>query len=132
MRLKRRGNMQYITPIIKWLLPYFLKIADKYLPKLLEDIINKIKNNKKKDDVKMSEENTTTATTVTSEVATTVAPVIINAVEEKKDELLAKLKAEITTTSSSYVKFRNTMYIALLNGADDYLVEKLMDKLAKL
>ena len=126
--------MQYITPILipigKWLLPYLLKVADKYLPELLEDIINKIKNNKKKDDVKM-EENTTGAT-IATEVATTVAPAIIEGVEAKKDELLAKLKAEITTTSSSYVKFRNTMYIALLNGADDYLIERLMEKLAKL
>lgn len=118
--------------VIKWLLPYILKLADKHIPEILEGLYAKIKNKNKKDDIKMSETTETVKDTVITTAATTVAPAIVEAVETKKDELIAKLKAEITTTSSSYVKFRNTMYISLLNGADDYLVETLMDKLAKM
>lgn len=38
--------MSYITPIIKWALPYLIKLAQKYLPELLNDAIQKIKEKK--------------------------------------------------------------------------------------
>jgi len=38
--------VQYLTPILKWILPYVLKAADKYMPNLLEYLMNKITEKK--------------------------------------------------------------------------------------
>ncbi|MBP2631571.1 MAG: hypothetical protein H6Q70_2199 [Firmicutes bacterium] len=120
--------MQYIRPVLRWLLPYFLKIADKYLPELLEDIVNKIKNNKKKDDVKMSETTEVLKETVATAVQT--AATVAEMTEEQKiqdqmDEALAafvaKKQSEIATTTSSYVKARDQLLIALVTAAEDQL-----------
>lgn len=78
------------------------------------------------------EDTTTIQENVTTEVATAAVTAVTETLDQKKADLIAKLKAEITTTSSSYVKFRNAMEISLINGADDYITELLIEKLAKM
>ena len=38
--------MNVVVPVLKWLLPHILKAADKYLPELLDALIQRIKNNR--------------------------------------------------------------------------------------
>jgi hypothetical protein len=39
-------EMNVVVSVLKWLLPYILKAADKYLPELLDALIQRIKNNR--------------------------------------------------------------------------------------
>jgi hypothetical protein len=89
--------------------------------------LSKINNFKESDN--MSEENVSQTTT---EAITTVATAAESVLDQEKDELIAKLKMEIASTKSTWVKFRDTMYIAALEEADDLVLEALVNKLAKL
>jgi hypothetical protein len=89
----------------------------------------KITNLFKSKEEKTMDANTQQAVTT---AATTVVTAVTTGVEDKKTELINSLKTEIANTSSSWVKTRDTMYIALIEGADQYLVELLADRLAKL
>jgi hypothetical protein len=81
----------------------------------------------------MADTTTTTNTeSIATEVATEAVTAVTETLEQKKADLIAKKKAEITATSSSFVKFRNAMEISLINGADDYIIELLIEKLAKM
>ncbi len=72
------------------------------------------------------EEETKTSDALISAVST----VVVQTLEEKKTELIAKLEAQIASTSSFGVKLRNKCYIALLETASDAITEKLIEKLA--
>lgn len=45
-------------------------------------------------------------------------------IAQKKDDLTARLNKEISETSSSWVKTRDTLYLTLLSYANDYILNK--------
>lgn len=118
--------MAYLTPVLKWLLPYILKLADKHIPDILEGLYAKILN--KKDDVKMSETTEALKETVGATVATVATVAESTAeqqIQQKMDDAVAKFteekQAEINSTKSAYVKVRDQLYISLVTTLEDQL-----------
>lgn len=46
--------MQFIVPVLKWILPYLVKEAEKYLPQLLDSLFIKLMSKRKKEITKMA------------------------------------------------------------------------------
>lgn len=99
--------------------------VQKDIPVLIRILCSSIK--KIKEMLNMNEVTNITQDDTTS----TVANAAVSTLEEEKGALIAKLKSEIANTKSSYVKFRDTVYIAALEEADNLVIEALLHKLAK-
>ena len=56
---------------------------------------------------------------------------LTSALDKRKDSLRAKLQAQINTTSSSWVKTRNQLYIDLLNIAGESMVNRIEKEILK-
>ena len=63
-----------------------------------------------------------------NEVVKTVVSIVVGfgkmSLAEKKDALVAELNKEIASTSSTWVKIRDTTYITLVNYGNEYIVNK--------
>ena len=63
-----------------------------------------------------------------NQITSTIEGVVVSWAEmtlaEKKDALTARLNSEINTTSSSWVKARDTMYLAMISYANEWLLNK--------
>lgn len=64
-----------------------------------------------------------------NDIKMTVGGILISwgqmTLDQKREALTAKLTNEIATTSSSWVKARNTGYITLLTYANSWLMERI-------
>ena len=54
-----------------------------------------------------------------------LSKLLTSALDKRKESLRAKLQAQINTTSSSWVKTRNQLYIDLLNIAGESMVNRI-------
>lgn len=54
-----------------------------------------------------------------------LSKVLASELEKRKERLRAKLQAQINTTSSSWVKTRNQLYIDLLEIASETMITKM-------
>jgi len=118
--------MAYLTAIIEFCKPYAIKLVEKLIPILIEDIIL----DKRKKGSKMAEETTTSVAenlkdTVTAVVETAATVAESTAEQQLQDQMDAKLadfvaekQAEIATTKNSYVKVRDQLYITLVTAAE--------------
>lgn len=118
--------MAYLTSIIEFCKPYAIKLVEKIIPVLIENIIL----NKRKKESKMAEETTTSTAetlkdTVTAVVETAATVAESTAEQQLQDQIDAKLadfvakkQAEIASTKSSYVKVRDQLYITLVTAAE--------------
>lgn len=65
-------------------------------------------------------------------IKTVLGIFIKSKIEQRKQEIKAKLEKEISITTSEWVKARNIAYLAIIDGADDKVlneIEKVMDKI---
>lgn len=60
-----------------------------------------------------------------------LSKLLTSALDKRKDSLRAKLQAQINTTSSSWVKTRNQLYIDLLNIAGESMVNRIEKEILK-
>lgn len=54
-----------------------------------------------------------------------LSKLLTSELDKRKESLRAKLQAQINTTSSSWVKTRNQLYIDLLNIASESMVNRI-------
>lgn len=54
-----------------------------------------------------------------------LSKLLTSELDKRKESLRAKLQAQINTTSSSWVKTRNQLYIDLLNVASESMVNRI-------
>lgn len=54
-----------------------------------------------------------------------LSKLLTSELDKRKERLRAKLQAQINTTSSSWVKTRNQLYIDLLNIASESMVNRI-------
>jgi len=120
------NKMAYITAIIEFCKPYAIKLAEKLIPVLIENIIL----NKRKKESKMAEETTTSVVETLKDTVTAVGQTVAVVAEataeqqvkakmnEELEEFVTKKKAEIVTTKNSYVKVRDQLYITLVTASE--------------
>lgn len=60
-----------------------------------------------------------------------LSKLLTSALDKRKDSLRAKLQVQINTTSSSWVKTRNQLYIDLLNIAGESMVNRIEKEILK-
>ncbi|WP_444707107.1 hypothetical protein ACT26D_10120 [Megasphaera elsdenii] len=60
-----------------------------------------------------------------------LSKLLTSALDKRKESLRAKLQAQINTTSSSWVKTRNQLYIDLLNIASESMVNRIEKEILK-
>lgn len=60
-----------------------------------------------------------------------LSKLLTSELDKRKDSLRAKLQAQINTTSSSWVKTRNQLYIDLLNIAGESMVNRIEKEILK-
>jgi hypothetical protein len=60
-----------------------------------------------------------------------LSKLLTSELDKRKESLRAKLQAQINTTSSSWVKTRNQLYIDLLNIASETMVNKMEKEILK-
>lgn len=61
-----------------------------------------------------------------------LSKLLTSELDKRKESLRAKLQAQINTTSSSWVKARNKLYIDLLNIASESMVNRIEKEIDKL
>jgi hypothetical protein len=60
-----------------------------------------------------------------------LSKLLTSELDKRKESLRAKLQAQINTTSSSWVKTRNQLYIDLLEIASETMVNKMEKEILK-
>ena len=60
-----------------------------------------------------------------------LSKLLTSELDKRKESLRAKLQAQINTTSSSWVKTRNQLYIDLLNIAGESMVNRIEKEILK-
>lgn len=60
-----------------------------------------------------------------------LSKLITSELDKRKESLRAKLQAQINTTSSSWVKTRNQLYINLLDIAGETMISKMEKEILK-
>lgn len=60
-----------------------------------------------------------------------LSKLLTSELDKRKERLRAKLQAQINTTSSSWVKTRNQLYIDLLNIASESMVNRIEKEILK-
>lgn len=60
-----------------------------------------------------------------------LSKLLTSELDKRKESLRAKLQAQINTTSSSWVKARNQLYIDLLEIASETMVNKMEKEILK-
>lgn len=60
-----------------------------------------------------------------------LSKLLTSELDKRKERLRAKLRAQINTTSSSWVKTRNQLYIDLLEIASETMVNKMEKEILK-
>ena len=60
-----------------------------------------------------------------------LSKLLTSALDKRKERLRDKLQAQINTTSSSWVKTRNQLYIDLLNIAGESMVNRIEKEILK-
>ena len=60
-----------------------------------------------------------------------LSKLLTSELDKRKESLRAKLQAQINTTSSSWVKTRNQLYIDLLNIASESMVNRIEKEILK-